>query len=354
MLQVGIVGLANVGKSTLFNALLKKQQALVANYPFATIEPNVGIVAVPDARLEMLREVTEREEGVGGIPIVPAVVKFVDIAGLVKGASEGAGLGNKFLAHIREVDLILEVIRDFADESVVREGSSIDPESDRLTVETELILADLQTLNNQRTKLKNLSSSSAAQRALEKLIAGLNKGLLAGEVVLDDEEREAAKEWQLLTAKPILRVYNVSYEEKKQVTGNTDKIIRIDAKVENELAGFSPEEQKDLLASYGLEEPGLNRIIRQSYWMLDLISFFTAGEKEVRAWTIRQGTKAPAAAGVIHSDFQKNFIKAEVVSYEDFVASGGWKRSRQDGKVRLEGKDYVVQEADIVEFKVGC
>lgn len=295
MLKVGIVGLANVGKSTLFNALLKKQQALVANYPFATIEPNVGIVAVPDDRLKKLSEIEKNA------PIIPATVQFVDIAGLVKGASEGAGLGNKFLSHIREVDLICEVVRDFNDENIIREGS-VSPKDDIELIKTELELADL----------------------------------------------DAKPGAPPLAKKPILYVYNVSYSDKN----NPDR-LEIDAKVESELAGFSDEEQKELLKTYGLVEPGLNRLIRKAYEMLGLISFLTAGEKEVRAWTIRRGTTALMASGVIHTDFMKNFIKAEVVDYNDFVKYNGWKNCREQGKVRLEGKEYVMQENDVVEFKVG-
>lgn len=317
MLQVGIVGLANVGKSTLFNALLKKQQALVANYPFATIEPNVGIVPVPDERLEKLREVVEGSEGVEGVPIVPATVKFVDIAGLVKGASQGAGLGNKFLAHIREVDLILEVVRDFNDENIIREGS-VSPKDDIELIKTELDLADLQTLEKSKETKENLP--------------------LLGKI-------------------PILLVYNTTYTEDPIVprpgSGLQDDTLKIDAKLEAELAELSLEEQKELLKEYGLEEPGLNRLIKKAYEMLGLISFLTAGEKEVRAWTLRAGSTALSASGVIHTDFEKNFIKAEVISYEDYVGYGGYKGAKEVGKVRLEGRDYVMQDGDVVEFKVG-
>lgn len=295
MLQVGIVGLANVGKSTLFNALLKKQQALVANYPFATIEPNVGIVPVPDERLNKLATFFNNP------PIVPATVKFVDIAGLVKGASQGAGLGNKFLANIREVDLICEVVRDFNDENIIREGS-VSPKDDIEIIKTELDLADL-------------------------------------------EAKPGAPKFADI---PILYVYNITYPR----PATTDR-LEIDAKIEAELAGFSEEEQKALLKEYGLEEPGLNRLIKKAYEMLGLISFLTAGDKEVRAWTVRRGTKAPQAAGVIHTDFEKNFIKAEVISYDDYIACGGEKKAKEQGKMRLEGKDYEVKDGDVIEFKVG-
>lgn len=346
MLSCGIVGLANVGKSTLFNALLKKQQALVANYPFATIDPNVGIVPVPDNRLSKLAEITKEEEKMAVLPpIVPATVKFVDIAGLVKGAATGAGLGNKFLANIREVDLILHVVRDFADTDIIREESSLDPESDRLTVNTELILADLETVSKQKVDMKTPPEKKSA---LEKLQSGLDNGKLVIEINFTDEEKFFVKELQLLTLKPQLYVYNTKYDN-----GFSKDRLEIDARVESELAGFSEEEQKELLKSYGMEEPGLNRVIKKAYEMLGLISFLTCGEKEVRAWTITKGMKAPQAAGVIHTDFEKNFIKAELVGFDDFVQVGGWKKAREAGKARLEGKEYLVRDGDVIEYKVG-
>ena len=335
MLQVGIVGLANVGKSTLFNALLKKQQALVANYPFATIEPNVGIVPVPDDRLNKLAAFFNNP------PIVPATVKFVDIAGLVKGASQGAGLGNKFLANIREVDLICHVVRAFEDENIIREGS-IDPKSDKEVVETELILADMQTVEkvlNDR-KLEPIKKS-----ALEKLKKDMDEGKLAKDVSLSDEELESVQELQLLTFKPVIYVYNGGIDDNDGVN--------IDAKLEAELSILSPEEQKEYLESLGINESGLDRLIKAAYQKLGLISFLTAGDKEVRAWTIKVGTKAPAAAGVIHTDFEKNFIKAEVISYEDYLMCNGEKKARELGKLRLEGREYVVNDGDVIEFKVG-
>jgi len=320
-LSVGIVGLPNVGKSTLFNALLKKQQALAANYPFATIEPNVGIVPVPDYRLKRLAQIVAESDSRGlEPPIVPATVEFVDIAGLVKGASEGAGLGNKFLSHIREVKIIAHVVRAFEDPSaasgqvpIIREGS-VDPKSDYETVRTELGLADLET-----------------------------KG-------------------EKLTEKPELVVLNVSEndytaENIKKFVGSyidiSDNIVVISAKIESELAGLSEEEQKEYLKDLGLEHSGLERLIQKAYQELGLISFLTAGEKEVRAWTIKQGSNAVEAAGEIHTDFMKKFIKAEVISYEDFVAAGGWKKARELGKARLEGRDYIMQNGDVVEFKIG-
>ena len=335
MLQVGIVGLANVGKSTLFNALLKKQQAMVANYPFATIEPNVGIVPVPDERLNKLATFFANP------PIVPATVKFVDIAGLVKGASQGAGLGNKFLANIREVDLICHVIRAFNDENIIREGST-DPKSDREVVETELILADLQTVEKQ---LNDRKMEPVKKTALEKLKAEMDAGKLAKDISLTEEEKDAVMELQLLTFKPVIYVYN---GETKESDG-----VNIDAKLEAELSVLSPAEQKEYLQSLGILESGLDKLIKAAYHKLGLISYLTAGDKEVRAWTIPGGTKAPQAAGVIHTDFEKNFIKAEVISFEDYLACSGVKKARDLGKLRLEGREYEVKDGDVIEFKVG-
>lgn len=338
MLQVGIVGLANVGKSTLFNALLKKQQALVANYPFATIDPNVGIVPVPDDRLKKLSEIENNA------PIVPATVKFVDIAGLVKGAATGAGLGNKFLSNIREVDLILHVVRDFTDEDIIREGSSVDPESDIATVETELALADFQTLD----KVQEQKMTPERKELVALLRADLNASKKYWGTILNDDEKALAKELQLFISKPVLYLYNTKYDN-----GFSTDRLEIDARVESELAGFSDEEQRELLQSYGMKEPGLNRVIQKAYETLGLLSFLTSGEKEVRAWTVTKGAKAPQAAGVIHTDFEKNFIKAEVVDYDAFVNLGGWKKAREAGKARMEGKEYIMNDGDVVEFKVG-
>lgn len=307
MLQVGIVGLPNVGKSTLFNALLRRQQAMVANYPFATIEPNVGIVPVPDERLTALQKVIGP-----GTPIVPATVQFVDIAGLVKGAAEGAGLGNKFLAHIREVDLICEVVRAFPDGEIIREGST-DPLSDIKIVETELGLADLETVSKLLDK---------------KFIYVLNVN--------------TATKWpQALEAA----------EELKKEGKN---VVVIDAKLEAELSILSPDEQEEYLESLGVRDSGVSSLIRTAYSALNLISFLTAGVKEVRAWPIPAGTKAPRAAGTIHTDFEKGFIKAEVVDFADFVKYNGWQSARENGKARIEGKDYLVKDGDVIEFKVNA
>lgn len=358
-LSVGIVGLPNVGKSTLFNALLKKQQALAANYPFATIEPNIGIVPVPDERLEVLAEITADELTDRKLPpIKPATVTFMDIAGLVKGASEGEGLGNKFLSHIREVSVICEVVRYFKDPStssgqvlIIREGS-VDPESDKTVVNTELMLADLQTLEKQHEPKRNATKEDVIRYAgIEKLRKTLGEGRLAVECDLNDEERVLVRDLQLLTMKPILYVANVDEDELKN--DYPVHTIAISAKIESELADLSDEEQKEYLKDIGLQESGLERLIKKAYEQLGLISFLTAGEKEVRAWTIKRGETASNAAGEIHTDFVRHFIKAEVVSFEDFVSCKGWKGSREAGKARMEGKEYVVRDGDVIEFKIG-
>ncbi len=366
-LSVGIVGLPNVGKSTLFNALLKKQQAFVANYPFATIEPNVGVVPVPDSRLEKLAGIIDSSTELRGIerrttPIVPATVKFVDIAGLVKGAAQGAGLGNKFLSHIREVSVVAHVVRAFEDINIVKEGA-VDPKTDYQTIQTELILADLETISNIKNKISKIKNQ---KEAIEKLWESLNQGRPAREIILNDEEKETINQLFLLTVKPEIVVLNVSEKDytpdgiKKTLTEysrrlvyDTKNIIVICAKIEAELSELTEDEQKQYLMDLGLKQSGLERLIKKAYETLGLISFLTAGEKEVRAWTIRRGNTALMASGAIHTDFMKKFIKAEVVSYEDFVQYSGWKGSRERGKARLEGKDYIMQDGDVVEFKIG-
>jgi len=383
-LRVGIVGLPNVGKSTLFNALLKKQQAYVANYPFATIEPNVGIVPVPDLRLERLAQITKEEEKMSGFPpIKPAVVNFVDIAGLVKGASVGAGLGNKFLSHIREVSIICHVIRAFEDSNIIRYQDNVDPrlqspeatadggqaKSDYETINTELILADIESV--QKSKIINAKKTSILdsidgkkREAIEKIINSLNKGIPVRDMHLSGEEQELLREFFLLSAKPELIVLNIAesdYSENKfkkiysryTSISSVDKMVVVCAKIESDLSELAEIEQKEYLQGLGLKESGLERLIQKAYATLELISFLTAGEKEVRAWTIQKGMTASNAAGVIHTDFAKNFIKAEVVSYEDFVNLNGWKGAREKGKARLEGRDYIMRDGDVVEFKIG-
>ncbi len=353
-LSIGIVGLPNVGKSTLFNALLKKQQAFVANYPFATIEPNIGVVPVPDERLLKLAEITKEEHKMASLPPqIPATVSFVDIAGLVKGAAEGEGLGNKFLSHIREADAICQVVRYFKDTNVVRSDSSTDAKNDFEVVNTELILADLQTLEKQQEPKKSPTKEDLLRwSAVQKLKTALNAGKLAKDVELYEEEKEAAKSLQLLTMKPMFIIANVDEEDLKKDYG--EDVIAVSAKTESELSELSAEEQKEYLKDLGVEESGLERVIKEGYKILNLVSFLTCGEKEVRAWTIRRGSTALLAAGEIHTDFMKKFIKAEVVHYKDFVANSGWKGSREHGKALLEGKDYVMQDGDVVEFKIGA
>ncbi len=358
-LSVGIVGLPNVGKSTLFNALLKRQTAFVANYPFATIEPNIGVVPVPDPRLEKLAEITKEENKMDKLPpIIPATVKFVDIAGLVAGAAEGEGLGNKFLSHIREVNIICHVVRFFEDPNIVHVAGSVDTKRDVEIINAELILADLQTLGKVKSeKLKVISKDETHKiEAIEKLKLQMNSGKLAKDIVLTDEEKEAISKLHLLTAKPVIYVANVAEGEiSKELNNNDSKpIIPISAKIESELSSLSQEEQKAYLAELGMKEAGLDRLIRLAYETLGLISFLTCGDKEVRAWTVEKGTKAPQAAGVIHTDFEKGFIKAETVSFYEFVKIGGWVKCRELGKVRIEGKEYVMQDGDVVEFKVNA
>lgn len=361
-LSVGIVGLPNVGKSTLFNALLKKQAALAANYPFATIEPNVGIVAVPDSRLQKLAEVTKEEEKMSDLPpLKPATVEFVDIAGLVKGAAEGAGLGNKFLSHIREVSVVAHVVRGFEDPDIVKEGA-VDPKSDYETINMELMFADLSTLEK---ALQNRKIEPKKKAAVEKAIAGINAGKPVREVAFDDDEREELHDLFLLSAKSEIVVLNVDEEslsESEKIIQNyaemlgvdKEKMVVICAKIESELASLDEDEQKEYLADLGLEASGLERLIQKAYQTLGLISFLTAGEKEVRAWTINKGETAQSAAGAIHTDFVKKFIKAEVVGYDNYVACGGRKKAREAGKSGLEGKEYIVKDGDVIEFKIGA
>lgn len=365
-LKVGIVGLPNVGKSTLFNALLKKRVALSANYPFATVEPNVGVVAVPDDRLSKLADLVALEEKMNGLPpIVPAVVEFVDIAGLVKGAAEGAGLGNQFLSHIREVDAIVHVLRDFSDPNIIREGSE-NPDSDRLTIETELGLSDLQTLEKLISAQEK--QAKAAKDPLEsaklEILNDLKKELDAGRVIAtyeigDERLRGWFEKLPLLTIKPTLFVYNVSEDEfsneikDQTMPRNMENSVVICAKLEEELADLSDEEKIEYLNQLGIEETGLERLIKKAYELLGLISFLTAGKKEIRAWTIQKGTKAPQAAGVIHTDFEKSFIRAQVVEYSKLIEAGSYAVAKQKGWIRTEGKEYTMHDGDVVEFLIG-
>lgn len=344
-LSIGIVGLPNVGKSTLFNALLKRQAALAANYPFATIEPNMGVVDVPDARLHTLEKIVQAEYKDENLPekTIPSVVKFFDIAGLVEGAHKGEGLGNQFLSHIREVDAIAHVVRDFTDENVVRAGST-EPTKDLELINTELLLADLQTIDKRLESRKFKDDHPF----LNRVRAALEEGQLINELELSDDEAKYVKELGLLTQKPALYIKNVDEAEIRDVQG---EFINISAKTEEELVTFSDEEKKEYLKDLGVEESGLDTVIKRSYSLLGLQDFFTAGPKEVRAWTIKIGTKAPQAAGTIHTDFERGFIKAEVVTLAELEKAGGWKAAKELGKIRQEGKDYVMQEGDVVEFR---
>lgn len=349
-LSIGIVGLPNVGKSTLFTALTKRA-GLAANYPFATIEPNVGIVDVPDARLGELAAIVSPER------IVPATVEFVDIAGLVKGANAGEGLGNQFLANIRETNAICEVARYFSDPDVVHVDGRVDPAADADTIMTELILADIATLDKQLPKLekearrdKELAPKLAVA---QRLLAWLNDGKRAAAMEMTDDDRAAAKELFLLTMKPVIYVANVDEDKVGETPAPIDgqTPIPICAEVEAELAELGDEEAKDFLESLGLEKSGLETLAQTAYRTLGLQSYFTAGPMEVKAWTVPVGAKAPQAAGVIHSDFERGFIKAEVASYDDYVELGGEAGCRAQGKLRMEGKDYVVQDGDVMHFR---
>lgn len=351
-LSIGIVGLPNVGKSTLFTALTNKG-GLAANYPFATIEPNVGVVPVPDKRLDRLAEIVNPSR------IVPATVEFVDIAGLVEGASQGEGLGNQFLHNIRETDAICEVVRFFSDPDVVHVAGKVDPASDVETIKTELVLADLGTIEKAKPRLeKDAKRDKNAAHKLEvvnRVEAGLNEGKRARTLGLTEEEQDLIYDLHLLTMKPMLYIANVDEDQLDAELADIDgvKPVPISAKVEADLAELDPDEAVEYLEALGLEESGLARLVREAYHLLGLQSYFTAGELEAKAWTIPIGAKAPQAAGVIHSDFEKNFIKAETASFEDYSELGGEAGCRAAGKLRQEGKDYVVQDGDVMHFKTG-
>lgn len=349
-LSIGIVGLPNVGKSSLFTALTKKS-GFAANYPFATIEPNVGLVPVPDKRLDGLAAIDHPAK------IIPATVEFVDIAGLVAGASQGEGLGNKFLANIRETDAICEVVRFFSDPNVEHVSKKVDPQSDVETIKTELILADIATIEKALPRLekegKRYKEKAINFEAAQKVLEGLNEGKRALQLDLSEEERDAIRELCLLTMKPMLYIANVDEDKVNAELPEIDgqQPVPISAKIEADLAELDAEEAAIFMEELGLDESGLSRLIREAYKLLGLQSYFTSGETETRAWTIPVGAKAPQAAGVIHSDFERGFIKAETASYEDYVALGGEKGCRDAGKLRQEGKDYVVQDGDVMHFK---
>ena len=370
MLRAGIVGLPNVGKSTLFNAITRTRKAQAANYPFCTIEPNQGIVSVPDSRLEILAKMSNSQR------IVPAAIELVDIAGLVAGASEGEGLGNQFLSHIREVDAIVQVVRCFESSEVHHVSGSVDPIRDIEVINTELILADLGSLQKRLERVQKLMrtgerQAKAESALLDKLIPHLNAGNPATTLELNPEEKLLVRAFFLLTAKPVIFACNVSEADLSALTGGesgsaaayvaavseyarehlaTEAVV-ISAQIESELVDLSPQESAEYLSALGVDESGVGKLIRAVFLLLGLRTYFTTGEKETRAWTIRAGDKAPAAAGVIHSDFERGFIAAETIDFVDLVRFGSIAKSREAGKLRIEGKDYVIQDGDVIEFR---
>lgn len=357
-LSIGIVGLPNVGKSTLFNALTRSKQANAQNYPFCTIDPNIGVVEVPDDRLAKLAEVSKSKK------IVPTVIEFVDIAGLVAGASKGEGLGNQFLSHIREVDAIAQVVRAFKDDNIIHVNNKIDPKNDADVINLELVLADLQTVSKKLSTVKKDAKGAHAKEmaktleTLEKINTQLEAEKPARELTFDEEELAIVKDLHLLTMKPMLYVLNVdetkTSSEIVNLAENTEQ-IEICARLEAELADLSPQEAQEYLNSLGLKETGLDKLIRAGYKLLDLVTFLTSGEPETRAWTVKRNTKAPDAAGVIHTDFIKGFVKADVVDWKDFVEYGGWgEKLKESGKIKLVGKDYVIQDGDTVYFHINA
>lgn len=363
-LSVGIIGLPNVGKSTTFNALLKKKQAEASNFPFCTIEPNVGCVTVPDERLDKIFSVSQSRKK------IPTTIEFVDIAGLVKGAHKGEGLGNQFLSHIREVDAIVEVVRNFQNPDVAHVAGKVQPEDDMETINLELIMADLQTVNKRLEKVSKDAKSGdkvimQEKTVLEKIKIELSSRggpALGGEnekpvrdMQFTEEKMAVVKSYNLLTAKPLLYVFNVDekndFEAPTEGAGHTN-VITLNAQLESEIAELPEDEQEEYKKELGIAQTGLDKLITASYRLLNLITFFTFNEKETRAWTVKKGTKAPEAAGIIHTDFQKNFIRAEVINWEKFVEAGGWTSAKEKGIVRTEGKDCEIKDGDICYFLI--
>ena len=353
--SIGIVGLPNVGKSTLFNALTRSKQAEAQNYPFCTIDPNVGVVEVPDDRLSKLSISSASKK------IIPTVIEFVDIAGLVKGASEGQGLGNKFLSHIREVDAIAQVVRAFSDSNVIHVNNKVDPKDDAEVINLELVLADLQTVSKRLENTKKGAKGVVAKEVikqievLERLNTQLQAGKPARALEFEDDEKLIVRDLQLLTMKPMLYVVNVDEDlkgENKFVAPEGSEQVEISAKLEAELAELSKEEAAEYMQSLGVVQTGLDKLVTASYKLLNLITFFTSGEMETRAWTVKNGAKAPESAGVIHTDFIKGFVKADVVDWKDFVEFHGWGGIKTSGKMRLEGKEYIVKDGDVVYFHI--
>lgn len=361
-LKIGIVGLPNVGKSTLFNALVKNAQAEASNYPFCTIDPNVGVVEVPDSRLDKLAEISKSQK------IVPTVIEFIDIAGLVKNAHQGEGLGNQFLSHIRETDAIAMVVRFFENGNIIHVDGAVNPQNDIKTIELELILTDLdqveKKIGNMRKEIKAGEKNAALKlKILEKIKEGLEHEIPVRKIITNQEDFELIKDTQLITSKPVLYIANVSEEmaavplEKLRSQYNLSEdlddsnFVQISAKIESELSELPEQEQNEYLDSLGLDKTGLNRLIQIAYKTLDLSTFLTSGEKETKAWTIKSESTAPQAAGKIHTDFEKGFIAADVIKYDDFVANNGWQGTKEKGLIKTEGKNYIVKDGDVIIFK---